>query len=66
MGVCDLLRQEQAVARDRVRGVEVGFREDTWGAEARERRHRERHLRRLQVLAREVTTSWMGGKQHSG
>ena len=65
MGVCDLLRQEEAVARDRIRGVEVRFREDTWRAEAREGRHRERHLRRLQVLAREVTTSGMGVKEHS-
>ncbi len=63
MGVCDLLRQEQTVARDRAGGVEVRLREHAWGAEAREGRHRKRYFGGLEVLARDGAASLWTGKR---
>ena len=56
MGICNLLRQEQAVARDRASGVVVRLREHARGAEAGERRHGEGYFGGLEVLAREDAT----------
>ena len=50
MGVGDFLREEEAVARHSVYGVEVRFGEDARGAETRIRRHRERDLVGLEVF----------------
>lgn len=65
MGVCYLLRQEQAVARDRASGVIVRLREHAGGAKAGERRHGEGYFGGLEVLAREdaaVETEKESGK----
>ena len=56
MGVGDLLREEEAMAGDRVCWVVVGFGEDARRAETREGRHGERHLVRFEVLAGEVAS----------
>ena len=53
MGVRNLLRKEEAVARHGACGIEVRFREHARSAEAGVGRHGERDLIRLEVLARE-------------
>ena len=50
MGVRDLLREEETVARYRTSGVIVWLRKDARSAQPRVRRHRERHLVGLEVL----------------
>ena len=66
MGVRDLLGEEEAVARHSACGVEVRLREDARSAEARIRRHRERDLVRLEVLAGEGAPARKGGKEGQG
>ena len=57
MGVGDLLRQEQTVARHRAGGFEVWFREYARRAEAGEGRHGEGHFGGLEVLACKVAAA---------
>ena len=54
MGIGNLLRKEQAVARDGIGGIIVGFRKHARYAKAGERREREREFIWLQIASGDV------------
>ena len=60
MGIRNLLRKEQTVARDGVGGIVVGLREHAWNAETGEGREGEGELVRLQIPAGNVSPARMG------